>query len=83
MLLTVICFDILGAEFDYLESSLEKFDDGPFFLGQFSQVSPSSHLPITSDFHCTDSYAALRWTLLTFHLSKGFRSFCNNCLSLI
>ncbi|CAA0836457.1 Glutathione S-transferase L3 [Striga hermonthica] len=27
-----------GAEFDYLENALQKFDDGPFFLGQFSQV---------------------------------------------
>ncbi|KAL3642532.1 Glutathione S-transferase L1 [Castilleja foliolosa] len=27
-----------GAEFDYLENALQKFDDGPFFLGQFSLV---------------------------------------------
>ncbi|KAL1549469.1 Glutathione S-transferase L3, variant 2 [Salvia divinorum] len=27
-----------GAEFDNLEVSLAKFEDGPFFLGQFSQV---------------------------------------------
>ncbi|XP_011094759.1 protein IN2-1 homolog B-like isoform X2 [Sesamum indicum] len=27
-----------GAEFDYLEKALHKFDDGPFFLGQFSEV---------------------------------------------
>ncbi|XP_059296367.1 glutathione S-transferase L3-like isoform X1 [Lycium ferocissimum] len=27
-----------GPQFDYLEKGLEKFDDGPFFLGQFSQV---------------------------------------------
>lgn len=27
-----------GPQFDYLEKALEKFDDGPFFLGQFSQV---------------------------------------------
>ncbi|KAJ4970356.1 hypothetical protein NE237_003455 [Protea cynaroides] len=27
-----------GATFDYLETALSKFDDGPFFLGQFSQV---------------------------------------------
>ena len=27
-----------GAEFDYLETALKKFEDGPFFLGQFSQV---------------------------------------------
>ncbi|MCD7472305.1 Glutathione S-transferase L3 [Datura stramonium] len=27
-----------GPQFDYLGKALEKFDDGPFFLGQFSQV---------------------------------------------
>nr|XP_027089577.1 protein IN2-1 homolog B-like [Coffea arabica]XP_027089580.1 protein IN2-1 homolog B-like [Coffea arabica] len=27
-----------GAAFDYLEDALGKFDDGPFFLGQFSLV---------------------------------------------
>ncbi|KAL3628567.1 Glutathione S-transferase L3 [Castilleja foliolosa] len=27
-----------GAEFDYLENALQKYDDGPFFLGQFSRV---------------------------------------------
>ncbi|KAK7396537.1 hypothetical protein VNO78_17615 [Psophocarpus tetragonolobus] len=27
-----------GASFDYLENALGKFDDGPFFLGQFSFV---------------------------------------------
>ncbi|XP_016445314.1 glutathione S-transferase L3 isoform X1 [Nicotiana tabacum] len=27
-----------GPQFDYLEKALDKFDDGPFFLGQFSQV---------------------------------------------
>ncbi|KAL2345013.1 hypothetical protein Fmac_006298 [Flemingia macrophylla] len=27
-----------GASFDYLENALGKFDDGPFFLGQFSLV---------------------------------------------
>lgn len=27
-----------GTQFDYLENSLKKFDDGPFFLGQFSLV---------------------------------------------
>ncbi|XP_043694024.1 glutathione S-transferase L3-like [Telopea speciosissima] len=27
-----------GAPFDHLENALSKFDDGPFFLGQFSQV---------------------------------------------
>lgn len=28
-----------GASFDYLENALGKFDDGPFFLGEFSLVS--------------------------------------------
>ncbi|GFY84608.1 glutathione transferase lambda 2 [Actinidia rufa] len=27
-----------GAAFDYIEMALSKFDDGPFFLGQFSLV---------------------------------------------
>ncbi|KAF5953847.1 hypothetical protein HYC85_006703 [Camellia sinensis] len=27
-----------GGVFDYLETALHKFDDGPFFLGQFSMV---------------------------------------------
>ncbi|XP_059667741.1 glutathione S-transferase L3-like [Cornus florida] len=27
-----------GPTFDYIETALHKFDDGPFFLGQFSQV---------------------------------------------
>ncbi|XP_042052823.1 glutathione S-transferase L3-like [Salvia splendens] len=27
-----------GSEFDYLETALHKFEDGHFFLGQFSQV---------------------------------------------
>ncbi|KAL3326791.1 hypothetical protein AABB24_037476 [Solanum stoloniferum] len=27
-----------GPQFDYLEKALDKFDDGPFFLGQFSQA---------------------------------------------
>ncbi|PHT98462.1 Protein IN2-1 -like protein B, partial [Capsicum chinense] len=27
-----------GPQFDYLEKALEKFDNGPFFLGQFSQA---------------------------------------------
>ncbi|XP_074368933.1 glutathione S-transferase L3-like [Apium graveolens] len=27
-----------GGAFDYLETALHKFDDGPFFLGQISQV---------------------------------------------
>nr|ACH63212.1 glutathione-S-transferase [Rheum australe] len=29
---------VADAEFDYLEKALQKFDDGPFFLGQFSLV---------------------------------------------
>ncbi|XP_016542452.2 glutathione S-transferase L3 isoform X2 [Capsicum annuum] len=29
---------LAGAQFDYLEKALHKFDYGPFFLGQFSQV---------------------------------------------
>ncbi|KAK9154176.1 hypothetical protein Sjap_001656 [Stephania japonica] len=28
----------VGTPFDYLENALLKFDDGPFFLGQFSRV---------------------------------------------
>ncbi|XP_043697895.1 protein IN2-1 homolog B-like isoform X1 [Telopea speciosissima] len=28
----------VGAVFDYVETALSKFDDGPFFLGQFSEV---------------------------------------------
>ncbi|KAF8395041.1 hypothetical protein HHK36_018980 [Tetracentron sinense] len=28
----------VGAAFDYIETALSKFDDGPFFLGQFSLV---------------------------------------------
>ncbi|XP_042511608.1 glutathione S-transferase L3-like [Macadamia integrifolia] len=28
----------VGAVFDYLEKALSKFDDGPFFLGQFGEV---------------------------------------------
>ncbi|XP_058109940.1 protein IN2-1 homolog B-like [Magnolia sinica] len=30
--------DEVGAAYDHLESALSKFDDGPFFLGQFSVV---------------------------------------------
>ncbi|XP_058109943.1 protein IN2-1 homolog B-like isoform X2 [Magnolia sinica] len=30
--------DEVGATCDHLESALSKFDDGPFFLGQFSMV---------------------------------------------
>lgn len=38
----------IGAAFDDIESALSKFDDGPFFLGQFSLVSEAfmlSYLP--------------------------------------
>lgn len=38
-----------GGEFDYLEKSLEKFDDGPFFLGQFSQVD-AAYVPFIERF---------------------------------
>ncbi|KAG8376489.1 hypothetical protein BUALT_Bualt09G0068800 [Buddleja alternifolia] len=39
-----------GGEFDYLETSLEKFDDGPFFLGQFSWVD-AAYVPFIERFH--------------------------------
>ncbi|KAL3825943.1 hypothetical protein ACJIZ3_021972 [Penstemon smallii] len=39
-----------GAEFDYLETALHKFDDGPFFLGQFSQVDVA-YAPFVERFH--------------------------------
>ena len=29
---------VTGVAFDHLETALHKFDDGPFFLGQFSLV---------------------------------------------
>lgn len=38
-----------GAQFDYLEKALDKFDDGPFFLGQFSQVITLFHFVFLSD----------------------------------
>ena len=38
MHLCINCIYISGTEFDYLEEALAKFEDGPFFLGQFSQV---------------------------------------------
>ncbi|KAI3474032.1 hypothetical protein Pfo_028820 [Paulownia fortunei] len=37
------------AEFDYLETALHKFDDGPFFLGQFSQVD-AAYAPFVERF---------------------------------
>ncbi|KAL8484501.1 hypothetical protein ACS0TY_026984 [Phlomoides rotata] len=39
-----------SAEFDYLETALHKFDDGPFFLGQFSQVD-AVYAPFIERFH--------------------------------
>ncbi|KAL0338382.1 UNVERIFIED_CONTAM: Glutathione S-transferase L3 [Sesamum angustifolium] len=38
-----------GGEFDYLETSLQKFDDGPFFIGQFSQVD-AAYVPFIERF---------------------------------
>ncbi|KAK4493457.1 hypothetical protein RD792_006624 [Penstemon davidsonii] len=38
-----------GAEFYYLEESLKKFDDGSFFLGQFSQVD-AAYVPFIERF---------------------------------
>jgi glutathione S-transferase len=36
--------------FDYLENALGKFDDGPFFLGQFSWVDVA-YVPFVERFH--------------------------------
>nr|XP_004253250.2 glutathione S-transferase L1-like [Solanum lycopersicum] len=41
---------LAGAQFDYLEKALHKFDDGPFFLGQFSQVD-IIYAPFIERFH--------------------------------
>ncbi|XP_010314303.1 glutathione S-transferase L1-like isoform X1 [Solanum lycopersicum] len=41
---------LAGAQFDYLEKALHKFDDGPFFLGQFSQVD-IIYAPFVERFH--------------------------------
>ncbi|KAL6521013.1 Glutathione S-transferase L3 [Orobanche gracilis] len=38
-----------GGEFDYLETSLGKFDDGPFFLGRFSRVD-AAYVPFIERF---------------------------------
>ncbi|KAJ4704805.1 Glutathione S-transferase [Melia azedarach] len=38
-----------GAAFDYLEEALKKFDDGPFFLGQFSLVDVA-YIPFVERF---------------------------------
>ena len=34
---------VTAAAFDYIENALSKFNDGPFFLGQFSMVSGIIH----------------------------------------
>ncbi|RVW98817.1 Glutathione S-transferase L3 [Vitis vinifera] len=39
----------VGATFDHLETALHKFDDGPFFLGQFSLVDIAS-IPFVEKF---------------------------------
>nr|ACJ84524.1 unknown [Medicago truncatula] len=39
-----------GPAFDYLENALGKFDDGPFFLGQFSWVD-IAYVPFVERFH--------------------------------
>ncbi|KAL6987495.1 Glutathione S-transferase L3 [Sarracenia purpurea var. burkii] len=38
-----------GSSFDYLETALHKFDDGPFFLGQFSLVD-IAYIPFVERF---------------------------------
>ncbi|KAL7136556.1 hypothetical protein ABFS83_10G038800 [Erythranthe nasuta] len=38
-----------SGEFDYLETSLKKFDDGPFFIGQLSQVD-AAYVPFIERF---------------------------------
>ncbi|KAK0584759.1 hypothetical protein LWI29_018127 [Acer saccharum] len=38
-----------GPAFDYLEKALHKFDDGPFFLGQFSLVD-IAYIPFVEGF---------------------------------
>ncbi|OVA09953.1 Glutathione S-transferase [Macleaya cordata] len=40
----------VGAPFDYLETALSKFDDGPFFLGQFSLVD-IAYAPFIERYH--------------------------------
>ncbi|GMN39055.1 hypothetical protein TIFTF001_008288 [Ficus carica] len=42
----------LVPHFDYLENSLQKFDDGPFFLGQISLVD-IAYIPFVERFHPT------------------------------
>ncbi|KAM5559953.1 glutathione S-transferase L3-like [Rosa sericea] len=37
------------AQFDYLENALKKFDDGPFFLGQFS-LADIAYIPFVERF---------------------------------
>ena len=40
----------VGAPFDYLEKALSKYDDGPFFLGQFSLVD-IAYAPFIERYH--------------------------------
>ncbi|XP_059669465.1 glutathione S-transferase L3-like [Cornus florida] len=40
----------VGPNFDYTETALQKFDDGPFFLGQFSLVD-IAYAPFIERFH--------------------------------
>lgn len=40
-----------GPAFDYVEKALQKFDDGPFFLGQFSLVCSENGLCFSSINH--------------------------------
>lgn len=35
----MVVMSATAAAFDYIEKAISKFDDGPFFLGQFSLVS--------------------------------------------
>ena len=37
-ILTMVSVWHAGSAFDHIETALSKFEDGPFFLGQFSQV---------------------------------------------
>ncbi|KAG5550028.1 hypothetical protein RHGRI_015108 [Rhododendron griersonianum] len=43
-----------GSAFDYLETALHKFEDGPFFLGQFSLVCLISVLLVLMMLHCVE-----------------------------
>ncbi|CAK7325575.1 unnamed protein product [Dovyalis caffra] len=44
--------DEAGAAFDYIETALSKFEDGPFFLGQFS-LADISYAPFIERFRPT------------------------------